>query len=267
VARSLRLRAAGSASGAAAGSAAGAVGGDPGAPGPAAGAGPGPGRGPADGVPDAGAAAVAAGEEPGPETGEGAAGGAARAEAPDADGEHRVDGGERARGDDGAARSARERVIVAALGGTAGAVVALLAAAVADPLAGVLDVSPPSLRLAAGVVAIAAGLVAVVRRPPPPEPALAGRWAALVPVALPAVANPALVLGALAAGLDRGMAVVVVGLAVGVAALTVLTGLSVRAVGMAGDRNPRGLPWGARLIGAVLAAAGGALVLEAVYAV
>jgi len=189
-------------------------------------------------------------------------------EGPDGRSARREQVGEAAPGEGADERSARrERAAAAVLGGVAGALVALLAAGVAGLLAGVLDVSPPSLRTAAGAVAVAAGLVALVRRPPPSEPALTGWWAALVPVGLPAVANPALVLAALAAGLDRGLAVVLVALAVGVAVLTLLAARPTWDGGTTDGRAGRGLAWGARLTGVVLTASGVALVLEGVYAI
>ena len=59
------------------------------------------------------------------------------------------------------------------------------AAAVGGPLLEALDVSDPSFRIAAGIVAVLAGAADLFRRPPAPEPALAGWRAALVPVAIP----------------------------------------------------------------------------------
>ena len=78
-----------------------------------------------------------------------------------------------------------------------------LVAAAGDPLLDALDVSEPSFRLAAGVVAAVAGIADLFRRPPSPEPALPGRRAALIPVAIPAVARPALLVMAIGAGADR----------------------------------------------------------------
>ena len=77
------------------------------------------------------------------------------------------------------------------------------AAAVGGPLLDALDVSEPSFRVAAGIVAALAGAVDLFRRPPSPEPALAGWRAALVPVAIPVVARPALLVLALGAGADQ----------------------------------------------------------------
>ena len=64
--------------------------------------------------------------------------------------------------------------------------------------------SAPALRIAAGAVAVIGGIADLVRRPPAPTPALPGRRAALVPVAVPLVVRPALVVIALSAGADVG---------------------------------------------------------------
>ena len=77
--------------------------------------------------------------------------------------------------------------------------------------------SEPSFRIAAGIVAALAGAVDLFRRPPAPEPALAGWRAALVPVAVPLVARPALLVLALGAGADSGVLVSVGAMAIGVA--------------------------------------------------
>ena len=91
------------------------------------------------------------------------------------------------------------------LGGAIGGLLVCAAAAVGDPLLDALDVSDPSFRLAAGIVAAVAGAADLFRRPPAPEPALPGWRAALVPVAIPVVARPALLVLALGAGADHGV--------------------------------------------------------------
>ena len=116
----------------------------------------------------------------------------------------------------------RTAVGVVAAGGAIGGLAVCAAAALGGPLLDALDVSEPSFRVAAGVVAAAAGFVDLFRRPPPPEPALAGRWAAVVPVAVPIVVRPALVVLALSAGADRGVPLTAGAMAIGVALLTAL---------------------------------------------
>src|SRR5215207_3214482 len=68
-------------------------------------------------------------------------------------------------------------------------------------------------------IAARAGAADLFRRPPPPEPALAGRNAALIPVAIPVVARPALLVLALGAGADRGVLVSAGAMATGIALL------------------------------------------------
>ena len=106
-------------------------------------------------------------------------------------------------------------VRVAAAGGAIGGLAVCAAAAVGGPLLDALDVSEPSFRIAAGVVAAVAGAIDLFRRPPSPEPALPGRRAALVPVAIPVVARPALLVVALGAGADQGVLVSAAAMATG----------------------------------------------------
>ncbi len=122
-----------------------------------------------------------------------------------------------------AGRSRREVAEVALLGGAVAGAGALLVAWASGPLLDALDVSDPALRLAAGIVAGVGGLLAVFRRPPPSDPALPGRRAALVPVAVPLVATPALLLAAMSAHSDRGFPVLLAALALAIAALPLIT--------------------------------------------
>jgi small neutral amino acid transporter SnatA (MarC family) len=148
---------------------------------------------------------------------------------------------------------------VAALGGVIGGLAVCAAAAVGDPLLDALDVSEPSFRTAAGIVAGLAGAADLFRRPPPPEPALAGWRAALIPVAIPVVARPALLVLALGAGADRGVLVCVAAMATGVALLTVLAAAR-PTEGPAG----RVLRWAGRLLAAGLVACGVILAIDGV---
>jgi hypothetical protein len=113
----------------------------------------------------------------------------------------------------------------------------LVVAGLSGPLLDALDVSGPAIRLAAGIVAGVAGLVAVFRRPPAAEPALPGRGAALVPVAVPLVATPALLLLAMSAHSDRGLPVLVAGLVLAVALLAVLAGSGLAGAAGSEDRH------------------------------
>jgi small neutral amino acid transporter SnatA (MarC family) len=161
-----------------------------------------------------------------------------------------------------AGRSPRSVVGLGAAGGVIGGLVVSAAAAAGGPLLEALDVSEPSFRIAAGILAGLAGAVDLFRRPPSAEPALAGWRAALIPVAIPVVARPALLVLALGAGADRGVLVSAGSMAVGIVLLTVLT---------AGwpTEGPRGrvLRWAARLLAAALVACGVVLAVDGVLAV
>jgi small neutral amino acid transporter SnatA (MarC family) len=148
---------------------------------------------------------------------------------------------------------------VAVLGGALGGLSVCAAAAAGGPLLEALDVSEPSFRVAAGIVAGLAGAADLFRRPPAPEPALAGWRAALVPVAIPVVARPALLVLALGAGADQDVLPSAGAMAMGIALLT----------GLAASwptEGPRGrvLRWAGRLLAAALVACGVVLVVDGV---
>jgi small neutral amino acid transporter SnatA (MarC family) len=158
-----------------------------------------------------------------------------------------------------AGRSRRSVVGVAAVGGVIGGIAVCAAATAGGPLLEALDVSEPSFRIAAGIVAGLAGAADLFRRPPSPEPALADWSAALIPVAIPVVARPALLVLALGAGADRGVLVSAGAMAMGIALFTGLT---------AGwpTEGPRGraLRWAGRLLAAALVACGVILAVDGV---
>jgi small neutral amino acid transporter SnatA (MarC family) len=158
-----------------------------------------------------------------------------------------------------AGRAPDEAVKLAALGGAIGGVGLCVVAALADPLFDAIDVSDPSFRVAAGIVGGIAGIADLFRRPPPPEPSLAGWRAALVPVALPLVARPALVVLALGAGADHGVLVCVAAMAAGVAALTALVARC-----STDGASGRVLRWAGRLLAAGLLACGVILTVDGV---
>jgi small neutral amino acid transporter SnatA (MarC family) len=158
-----------------------------------------------------------------------------------------------------AGRSQETVVGVAAIGGLIGGLVVCAAAAAGGPLLDALDVSEPSFRVAAGIVAVVAGVADLFRRPPPPEPALVGWRAVLVPVAIPIVARSVLLVLALGAGADRGILVGAGGMAIAVALLTVL----VAGWSPEGARG-RVLRWGSRLLAALLVACGVVLGIDGV---
>jgi small neutral amino acid transporter SnatA (MarC family) len=158
-----------------------------------------------------------------------------------------------------AGRSPRTVVGVAALGGAIGGLTVCAVAAAGGPLLDALDVSEPSFRVAAGIVAAVAGAADLFRRPPAPEPALSHWRAALIPVAIPVVARPALVVLALSAGADQGVLPSAGAMAIGVALLTAL------AAGWETE-GPRGrvLRWVGRVLAAGLVACGVILTIAGV---
>jgi small neutral amino acid transporter SnatA (MarC family) len=151
---------------------------------------------------------------------------------------------------------------VAAVGGVLGALAVCFAALVGGPLLDGLDVSESSFRIAAGIVAALAGAVDLFRPPPSPEPALHGLRAALVPVAVPLVARPALLVLALGAGADVGALEAVGAMAVGVALLT-----AAAAACPTDGPGGRVLRWAGRLLAAGLVAFGVLLTLDGILAV
>jgi small neutral amino acid transporter SnatA (MarC family) len=161
-----------------------------------------------------------------------------------------------------AGRSAREVARLCAIGGAIGGLAVCVLAALGDPVLDALGVSAPAFRTAAGAIALLAGALDLLRRPPGPEPALPGRRAALVPVALPLVARPALLVMALGAGADQGVPVAAGAMAVGVA------GLGALAARVATDGpEGRGLRWLARLAAAGLVACGVLLTIDGILSV
>jgi small neutral amino acid transporter SnatA (MarC family) len=159
-------------------------------------------------------------------------------------------------------RSRRDVAAVAAVGGVTGGLVVYLVSLASGPLLDAFDVSAPAFRIAAGAVGAIAGAVALVRPAPSPEPALGGRGAALVPVAVPLVAGPALVVLALSAHADRGAGVVAVSLAIAVGLIAIVASR----VGVDGVSG-RSLRWAARATAAAAVVAAVLLVVDGIFAV
>lgn len=144
----------------------------------------------------------------------------------------------------------------AALGAVASVAVVGALAAVASPVLQAADISAPNLRVAAGLVLTAAGLVDLVRRPPPPVPIGSGWGASLVPVAFPVLLEPQVGVLALAAGADRGVVIAALAAA---AALALWAAAGVLPSALLGPL--------ARLSGALGVVAGTALVADGVLSV
>jgi small neutral amino acid transporter SnatA (MarC family) len=161
-----------------------------------------------------------------------------------------------------AGRPSREIARLAAVGGAIGGLAVCAGAVLGDAVLDALDVSAPAFRTAAGIVALLTGAADLLRRPPAPEPALPGRRASLVPVAIPLVARPALLVMALGAGADAGILVSLGAMVVGVAGLT---GLAAR--GSTDGPGGRVLRWLARLLAAGLVACGILLAIDGIFSV
>jgi small neutral amino acid transporter SnatA (MarC family) len=159
-------------------------------------------------------------------------------------------------------RSSRDVAAVATLGGAIGAAGIVVVAALGRPLAELLDVSEPALRIGAGAVAALVGAVDLVRRPPAPEPSLPGWRAALVPVAVPVVARPVLVIVAVAAGAAARLPVTAVAMIGGILVMVAVAAWLL-------DEGPRQriVLWGARVTAAALVATAVALVVGGILAV
>ncbi|MGH8836133.1 MAG: hypothetical protein ACRDWG_14225 [Actinomycetes bacterium] len=159
-------------------------------------------------------------------------------------------------------RSTPDAPGLAALGGLIALGGVLVAALLANLYFDATGVSEAALRIGAGVVGGVAGVVALVRRPPSPEPALPGWRAALVPVAVPLLASPAVVMLAVSAYADRGTLVVAGAVAIAIVVLIAL----VRGVPPDGSSG-RILRWIGALTGALLTVSATLLVIDGLFSV
>ena len=130
----------------------------------------------------------------------------------------------------------------------AGGALVVAASAVAPPLLDALDVSDPSFRTGAGIVAVLTGITDLLRRPPRSGP-----------IPFPLVARPALLILALGAGADRGVLPSLVAMAIGLAALAALG-----AAAPADHPRARAFRWAARVLAAALIAGGATLVIHGI---
>ena len=145
--------------------------------------------------------------------------------------------------------------VVLAGGAVAAAGLGLLAW-VSGPLLDALDSSAPTARIAAGLVLLLASAVDLVRKPPSPEPGLAGWAAAVVPVAIPLLFRPAAAVVAISGGADRGALLVIGG--------ALLAGAAA-AVAVAPRSGDAVVIWLARLAAAAGVLVGVALAVDGVY--
>jgi small neutral amino acid transporter SnatA (MarC family) len=160
-----------------------------------------------------------------------------------------------------AGRTRRDRLGVAAVGGTMAAAVIIVLAAVADPLLDALHVSAPTVRIAVALVVAVTAVVDLAGRVPRPEPGLGGLGASVVPVFVPLVLRPAVALLAVSVAADHGMAPAVVG-ALLVIACTV--GAGAVAPAEAGTKRTL-LRWGMALIAVAVIAIAIAMAVDGVF--
>jgi small neutral amino acid transporter SnatA (MarC family) len=152
-----------------------------------------------------------------------------------------------------------DRATLAAAGAAIGAVIVVVAAVLGDPLFDALGVSRPAGRLAVCLLAAVIAIARLFQPAPRPQEGAAGWRAALVPVAIPLTASPALVLLGLSAGADIGAWFVAGVLAIGVGLVTAATFVPADGVGRTVAA------WGRRLVVAIGLAACVLLVINAVF--
>jgi small neutral amino acid transporter SnatA (MarC family) len=157
-------------------------------------------------------------------------------------------------------RRARSVAVVALGAGVAVSVLAVLAAASAR-LLDAIDVSAPTMRVAAGLVLILAVIRDLIGGRPTAEPALRGWGAALVPVAMPFVARPELAILVVSAATVEGLGVTLLALIL-VVALTAL-------VTLVGGSEPSAtvVEWAGWTLAATGVVVGVAFVVDGVYGV
>lgn len=154
----------------------------------------------------------------------------------------------------------QERVVVAAIGAAVSCTALLALALLTDPLLDLVAVPTTTARIAAGVLAAVTGVLTLVGRFPAPEPALAGRRAALVPIAFPTLFTPTLAALTVAGSADHGPTVTGLVLVVALATVPLVAPAPVGHTPAA-----RALDGLARLLAGVTVAAGVALVVDGLF--
>jgi len=152
------------------------------------------------------------------------------------------------------------RTSLALLGGVIGSAILFLVALGSDWVIEQLGTSEPAMRLAAGSLCLLSAGIDVARRPSTDEPALPGLGAAIMPVAVPLFARPAMLIAGLSVVADRGVSTYAIGLAV---SITALIALSATPVGD-GPQQPV-LVWIGRVLSFVAVAGSVLLIADAVF--
>lgn len=158
-----------------------------------------------------------------------------------------------------AALPREETVLVGALGAALAWLALVPLVALADAALDAAQVAASTLRMAVGVVLVLQGGWAMVTPAPRAEPALAGRRAAVVPVAFPVLLTPGLGLLAVAGALDRRGAVALAVMAGALAVVPLVACIRASAL------SPRVLDGLGRVTAAVLVVSGLGLVMNGVF--
>jgi small neutral amino acid transporter SnatA (MarC family) len=156
--------------------------------------------------------------------------------------------------------SRRERLRVSALGAAVGAAGLLAIGGLSGWLLGVADVSRPAMRLAAGSLLLLSAGIDLATKPSEDLPSLPGVRAALVPVALPLFARPALIIAGLSVVADHGLALYGTGLAVAAVGLVLVVVAPPH-----GEAQRLVYLWSGRLLSAAAVAGSVALIANAVF--
>ena len=153
-----------------------------------------------------------------------------------------------------------DRLAITSLGGLAAAGALLGVGALSGSLLDIADASRPAIRLAAGGLLLLSAAVELATKPHDDLPALPGIKAALVPVAVPLVARPAMLVAGLSIVADHGLALYAGALALAIAGLTVM-------VIAPADTDAQRLVhvWVARLFSAIAIAGSVVLIADAVF--
>lgn len=162
------------------------------------------------------------------------------------------------------ARSALPVVDAARIGATGAAIAGLVLLPLTvggRALVAQVDVAASTVRMGVALVLVLQGAVAIVTRPPLPEPGLAGRRAALVPVAFPVALTPGLGLLAMSGALDQST---LAAWAIAAAALLTIP-VSARVVPTLSPVRARVLGGLGRATAAVLVLAGVALLMDGLF--
>ena len=152
------------------------------------------------------------------------------------------------------------RTSLAMLGGLIGSGLLFGVAAASGWVIDLADTSEPAMRLAAASLCLLSAGIDLARRPSNDEPALGGLGAALIPVALPLFARPAMILAGLSVVADRGLPTYSLGLVLAVVTLTALS------AARGGDDPERPvLVWIGRILSFAAVAGSVLLIADAVF--